>query len=358
VSGDFIWRDAGRTVVCRRNGVAQAAQLLREHGFAPFELLSTPRALAGVAELAEQATAVHEVATGSVPDLAAALLPRLGRWADSPSVSGEIGPSTGGCLVALGGGRVIDVAKAVASVTGARVAAIPTTMSGAEMTAIHRLPEGAESRATGMVRPELVVADPTAMTSQPEAQLRASSMNALAHGADSLYTPFASPVAEMSALRGAELIASSLDEGPGERSPSSLALGSILCGYAIDSALFGLHHVICQTLVRVCGSPHAETNAAILPRAMAFLVDRAPGPLADLAAAIETDPEDIEARLLQLGGAPAGLEAIGADRTKLDKALDSMLLRPELAFVPGPSLSKGDLAELLDAAWSGPENLG
>ena len=115
--------------------------------------------------------------------------------------------------------------------------------------------------------------------------------------------------------------------------------------------MFGLHHVVCQTLVRVCGSPHAETNAAILPRAMALLLTRAPDRFAGLAAALGTDPEGIEARLLQLGGNPAGLEAIGADRTKLDDALDAMLLRPELTFAPGPPLTKGDLAELLDAAW-------
>jgi alcohol dehydrogenase class IV len=334
VSGDFVWRDAGRTVICRRDGVAAAAPLLREHDFAPFELLSTPRALAGAGGLAAEATAVHEVAPGAVPELAAGLL----------------GAAKGHSLVALGGGRAIDVAKAVASVTGAHVAAIPTTMSGAEMTGIHRLPAGAESRVAAMVRPSLVVADPVAMTGQPEAQLRASSMNALGHGADSLYTPFANPVSEMAALRGAELIASSLDEEPGERSPSPLALGSILCGYAIDSGMFGLHHVICQTLARLCGSPHAETNAAILPRAMAFLVTRAPDRLAGLAAAIETDPEDVEARLLELGGNPAGLGAIGADRSKLDQALDSMLLRPELAFTPSPP-SREELAELVDAAW-------
>jgi alcohol dehydrogenase class IV len=333
VSGDFTWRDAGRTVVCHHKGVAQSPQLLREHGFAPFELLSTPRALTGAAGLAAEASAVHEVPAGQVPELAAALL----------------GSATSGCLVALGGGRVIDTAKAIAAVSGARVAAIPTTMSGAEMTAIHRLPEGAA--ATGMVRPALVIADPEAMTGQAEPALRASSMNALAHGADSLYTPFANPVSAMTALRGAGLIAASLDRDPGERDAFSLALGSILCGYAIDSAMFGLHHVICQTLVRVCGSPHAETNAAILPRALAFLVPRVPDRLADLATAIETDPEDIEARVLQLGGDPAGLGAIGADSASLDDALDSMLQRPELAFVPGPSLTKGDLAELLDAAW-------
>ncbi|HEU4393417.1 MAG TPA: iron-containing alcohol dehydrogenase [Solirubrobacterales bacterium] len=335
MNGDFVWRDAGRTVVFRHNGVAQATQLLQEHGFEPFELLSTPRALAGAGELAAAATAVHEIGPGQVPDLAAALLDQ----ADPHP------------LVALGGGRPIDVAKAVASVTGARVAALPTTMSGAEMTGIHRLPAGAEVRVGSMVRPALVVADPVAMTSQDEAALRASSMNALAHGADSLYTPFANPVSEMTALRGAELIAASLDQGRGERDPTPLALGSLLCGYAIDSGAFGLHHVVCQTLVRICGTPHAGTNAAVLPRALALLGARAPDRLADLAAAIETDPEDVEARVLELGGDPPGLGALGAERSQLDRALDAMLLRPELAFVPGPPLAKGDLTELVDRAW-------
>jgi alcohol dehydrogenase class IV len=334
VNGDFIWRDAGRTVVFRRNGVGQATQLMREHGFEPFELLVTERALAGAAELREAAAATHVVAPGAVPDLAATLLDEVGR----------------GPLAALGGGRPIDVAKALAAVTGAPVAAIPTTMSGAEMTGIHRLPAGAEAGVKSMVRPSLVIADPEAMTSQPAPALRASSMNALAHGIDSLYTPFANPVSEMAALRGAELIATSLDHDPGERNPAQLALGSLLCGYAIDSAMFGVHHVICQTLVRICGSPHAETNAAILPRTAALLVSRAPGPLADLAAAISTDPEEIEARILELGGNPPGLAAAGADRAKLDQALDSILIRPELAFTPNPP-DRLELAELIEAAW-------
>ena len=65
---------------------------------------------------------------GQVPDVSAAILDDVG--SDD--------------LVALGGGRVIDAAKAVAAVRGGRVAAIPTTLSGAEMTAIHRLPAGHE----------------------------------------------------------------------------------------------------------------------------------------------------------------------------------------------------------------------
>lgn len=332
--GDFVWRDAGRVVVFRGEGVGQAPQLLAENGFEPFSLIATPRALEGAPSLADAAASVHWPGPGAVPEAAAALL-------------GSVDAAN---LVALGGGRTIDAAKAVASVNGGRVAAIPTTMSGAEMTGIHRLPAGAEDRAGALVRPALVIADPAAMTSQPEPELRASSMNALAHGADSLYTPFANPVSQMAALRGAELIAASLDRERAERDGAGLALGSLLCGYAIDSGLFAVHHVVCQTLARVCGSPHAGTNAAILPRTMAFMAPRAPDGLEPLCAALGTSPENIEARILELGGDPPGLGAVGADRANLDDALDSMLLRPELAFTPEPP-TRDDLEQMIDSAW-------
>jgi alcohol dehydrogenase class IV len=334
VNGNFVWRDAGRVVVLRTDGVAGAPQLLDEHGFAGFELLTTPRALPGAPELEAAADAVYAVPAGQVPEAAAELL----------------GRAKSERLVALGGGRVIDSAKAVAAVSGARVAAIPTTLSGAEMTGIHRLPAGAEDRARSLVRPELAIADPAAMTGQPEQQLRASAINSLAHGADSLYTPFANPVSQMTALRGAELIATSLDEDRPDRNRAALAQGSLLCAYAIDSALFGIHHVICQTLVRICGTPHAETNATILPRVLAFIAPRVPDNLASLSGALVTDPADIEARVLQLGGNPAGLGDLGGDHSKLDQALEAMLMRPELAFTPEPP-TRDELEQLIESAW-------
>ena len=55
-------------------------------------------------------------------------------------------------LVAFGGGRVIDTAKAIAAVTGARVAAIPTTLSGAEMTGSTSCPT-VTSRETASTAP-------------------------------------------------------------------------------------------------------------------------------------------------------------------------------------------------------------
>jgi alcohol dehydrogenase class IV len=77
---------------------------------------------------------------------------------------------------------------------------------------------------------------------------------------------------------------------------------------------------------------------------------RAPDGLGPLAAAIETDPDGIEARILDLGGNPPSLGDLGADRSKLPQALESMLMRPELAFTPEPP-TREELEQLIQQAW-------
>ena len=79
--------------------------------------------------------AVHDVPTGRVDEVAGDLL---------DAVDGDL-------LVALGGGRVVDVAKALAAARGADAAAIPTTLSAAEMTRGHRHARGVDP-ATPRVR--------------------------------------------------------------------------------------------------------------------------------------------------------------------------------------------------------------
>ena len=61
----------------------------------------------------------------------------------------------GSRLVALGGGRVIDVAKALAAADGPReVLAVPTSLSAAEMTRVHRHAAGVPAQ-TPRVRPRV-----------------------------------------------------------------------------------------------------------------------------------------------------------------------------------------------------------
>lgn len=331
----FTWRDGERTIHFRAGVVSDSPEILARHGgFEGYELMTTERAMgAAPLELAEGSAAFHHVPPGQVHEVAARLIDGVG---DGP-------------LVALGGGRVIDVAKAIAAVRGSLVAALPTTLSGAEMTRIHRLPSGHGPRA-GLVRPAVVLADPPLMTGLPERPLRASAMNALAHGADCLYTPGANPVAEMAALRGARLIAKALDAERAERDAAELALGSVLCAYALDSAGLGLHHVVCQSLVRVLRIAHAPTNATLLPLTMGMLMQRAGPQMTALARALGTKRAGLERRLVELGGGPRRLGELEPDADRVDDAVRTILARPELADVPDPP-GEAEIRDLIARAW-------
>lgn len=330
---EFTWRDGERTIRFRRDAIADVLDELDSHGWDRYELLTTRRALeCAPLQLAGGAERVHWVPPGPVNEVSA----RLIEGVECPS------------LVALGGGRVIDAAKAIAAARAGRVAALPTTLSGAEMTAIHRLPNG--HAAPHRVRPQLVLADPLEMTSLPEERLRASAMNALAHGADSLYTPLANPVARLAALDGAKRIARGVAELDGEVGRTELAEGALLCGYAIDSAGLALHHVVAQTLVRTMRLPHAETNAAILPRAMEVMRPRASKRVTELARALGTRRDAIGDRIDELAGGRRGLGQLGADEGLLEEALDAMLARDELAATPDPP-GREELRELVQSAW-------
>jgi alcohol dehydrogenase class IV len=250
--------------------------------------------------------------------------------------------------VAFGGGRVIDSAKAVAAVRGGEVAAIPTTLSGAPLTAIHRLPAGRDAAAG--VRPAVVIAYADAMTSAPEPQLRATAMNALAHGGDSLFTPLADETSREAGLRGAEMLAQSLDQPRETRDRSALALGAILCGIAVDRAGIALHHVLGQTTVRVLGTPHAETYAALLPHTMEALRRRSPEVGDSLAAALGTDGPGLQSRIAELAG-HRHLGELGADRSRLDEVFDVAMTRPELEHMTPGEVTRDDLAAILGAAW-------
>lgn len=332
---ELSWRDSatGRTVLLRQGLLAEAPAVLAEHGWDAFDLLTTERALGQAPELGEAAARTHLVPAGPVPETAAAIIDDVG--SDR--------------LVAFGGGRVIDSAKAIAAVRGGEVAAIPTTLSGAEMTGIHRMPEGHDG-AMG-VHPSLVLVDPELIASAPEDELRASAMNALAHGADSMFTPLADELSTSASLRGAALIAKSLDAGREERDRSELALGAVLSAHALDRAGLALHHVLAQTAVRICDTPHAQTNAALLPYAMEALRDRAPETGARLAEALGTAPEDLGDRIQELTGGRIAMGELGADRDCIEPVLDGATARQELFHMTPGEVDRDDLRRIMEAAW-------
>jgi alcohol dehydrogenase class IV len=276
---------------------------------------------------------VAEVPAGPVPEVAAAVRERVN---DRP-------------LVALGGGRVIDAAKAIAGADGLRVAAIPTTLSGAEMTPFHRMPAGVEE--FRLVRPRVVLAAPGLMASQSMPDLAASAMNALAHAVEALYTPMSNPVAQMAALRAAELIAEGLGEEVPVRPP--MALGALLAGYASGVAGFAIHHAVCQTIVRMCGTPHAQTNAIMLPHFVRIMELRAREEIERLGSALGTDERRgaaAEAVELLARRAEAGrLSYYGVDKEALPGIAAEVQEHPALRNTPDPP-SEGELLGVLEHA--------
>jgi maleylacetate reductase len=303
--------------------------LLGAHGLDAYALLTTQRALQHAPALAQGAEAVVYVPPGRVDEISARLMPQVG----------------GRAAVALGGGRVVDTAKAIAGATGAQCAAVPTTLSGAEMTRFHRVPAGAEN--PRLVRPTLVVADPALMASQPAKDLAASALNALAHAIEALYTPLSNPVSSMAALRAAHLIAGGLSTDEAGR--DDLALGALLAGYASGQTGYAFHHVVCQTAVRVAGTPHAQTNAVVLPHSVRLAASRAPAEIARLARTLgDADAAAAVARLTAKTGVTT-LRELGMSDDQVDAVVQAAAGRPEVRNTPRPPTAE-DLRGLLSAA--------
>jgi alcohol dehydrogenase class IV len=314
----FRFRDGERLIVFGRGRVAEAGELAGPE----YVLLSTPRARAEAPELDARATTVHDVRAGRVDE-----------------VAGELRPAVGGeTLVALGGGRVIDVAKALAAADPPRrVVAIPTTLSGAEMTPVHRHAANVDP-STPRVRPAVVINDPALSASQPPSELAQSAGNALGHAIEGPTTPLGNPVATLAALQAARL----MDRGfaspePDDDARDALALAALLAGYAISSTGYGLHHVMSQTLARFAGVGHGAANAIMLPESVRALRRRAPAwYLGALADALGAEPEELAIRLRGLTGVPR-LRDAGVTEEQLDRCAEQASDRPELQMTPPPA---------------------
>jgi alcohol dehydrogenase class IV len=322
----FRWQDGERVIVFGSGRLAQAGELLGE-GYA---LLTTERASACAPAVLEAAASVHHVDAGRVDELAASLRER---------VHGEL-------LVALGGGRVIDTAKALAAADPPRrVAAIPTTLSGAEMTPIHRHAAGVAGD-TARVRPAIVLNDPDLSASQPLQQLAASAANALGHAAEGPLTPMRNPPATAMAHQGARLLVDGLSRGEPDR--ERLALGSLLCGFVIGSTGYGLQHVLAQTLVRFADLSHGAANAVMLPHSLQVLHEHFPDELDALGRALGADPVDVAQWLAELT-ATTTLSGAGVSEAQLDRCAEEAAGRPELHLTP-PPLERDQLRALYERA--------
>jgi alcohol dehydrogenase class IV len=261
------------------------------------------------------------------------------------------------CLVALGGGTAIGLAKAIALRTDLPQIAIPTTYAGSEATPI--LGQTEHGMKTTLrdprVLPEVIVYDVALTLTLPPALTVLSGLNAMAHAVEALYAPDANPItselAEHALLRFAGALPK-LVQHPGDREARGEALlGAWTAGTCLGSVAMGLHHKLCHTLGGSFDLPHAETHAVMLPYTIAYNAAAAPSAMAAIERALGVANAADGMRALALAlGAPRSLQELGMSETAVDRAADLAILTP----YPNPRpLERTAIRALLAAAWSG-----
>ena len=128
----------------------------------------------------------------------------------------------------------------------------------------------------------------------------------------------------------------------------------MLAGWASGSAGYAFIHVLCQTTVRVAGTPHAQTYAVVLPHGLRLLEQRVPELLTRVAAAMgagDPAPELAAARVAHLGAQAhvVRLSALGVTDEHVREIAEQASERLELQNTPEPP-SRDELESVLHAA--------
>jgi len=201
-------------------------------------------------------------------------------------------------VVGIGGGSVLDTAKAVAlnktnpgpltqyaglgkvKKPPLPVIAIPTTAgTGSEVSYWSVLTDdetGLKFSVGGrLVFPAVAICDPELTMTLPPMLTASTGMDALTHAIESYVNNATQPISQALSLRAVELIGaylrSAATNGRDQEARYGMLLGSTLAGIAMNPTRLGIAHALAMPL----GSwdlkiPHGMANAILLPHVMEF----------------------------------------------------------------------------------------
>jgi alcohol dehydrogenase class IV len=273
----------------------------------------------------------------------------------------EVARAGADCLVALGGGSTIGLAKAIALRTDLPQIAIPTTYAGSEMTPILGQTEnGRKTTQKSMkVLPEVVIYDVDLTMTLPKGLSGTSGINAIAHSVEALYAEDTNPIVRVLAEQSIAALGRALPRiaaDPADREARSDAqYGAFLAGACLGSVGMALHHKLCHTLGGLFDLPHAETHTVVLPHALAYNAPAVPEAVGAVSRAL--DANEASGGIFELAarvGAPRSLREIGMPEKGIDAATDLALSNPY--WNPRP-LERSGIRTLIARAWAGEEPL-
>lgn len=261
------------------------------------------------------------------------------------------------CVVAVGGGTVTGLAKALAVRTDITQVIVPTTYAGSEMTPV--LGETADgvkrTSSSERIRPGVVVYDVELTLGLPVALSVTSAVNAMAHAVEAAYAPGVDDALAELALEAIKLIGRavpSIAAEPANRDArADLLRAASHAGTCLGSVGMGLHHKLCHTLGGSFGLPHAETHTVVLPYVMEFTAQAAPAAMGRIAAALGVNEAGRGVHnIVAAAGGPTSLRELGMEYDDLARAAR---LAAEDPYPHPRSASVDELEVLLGAAWRG-----
>ena len=205
-------------------------------------------------------------------------------------------------LVAVGGGSVIDTAKAVGiavanpefsdivslegvAPTKARsipIIALPTTAgTAAEVTINYVIIDEAHQKKMVCVDPKdipvVAIVDAELMYSMPKGLTASTGMDALTHAIEGYITPGAWAMSDMFEIEAIRLIkkhlAAAVKNGKDREAREGMAFAQYVAGMGFSNVGLGIVHSMAHPLGAVYDTPHGVANAIILPTVMAYNVE-------------------------------------------------------------------------------------
>jgi alcohol dehydrogenase len=291
-------------------------------------------------------------------------------------------------VVAVGGGSVIDAGKAVSILLANEspinqyegmnmvktptppLVAIPTTAGTAsEVTSFTAITDTVKLKRMVIggqhVGARYALIDPLLTRSVPAAVTAATGMDALTHAVEAYLSRGASIPTDVNALKAVELISRSLvkavEKGTDVEARTNMSLGSMLAGFACNSAVPGLAHSIANPLSVHCGLPHGVASGAVLSYVVEYNAEAAPARVRDIGKAMGLNIGDLPegqairetvAAIRTLSGKIAipTLKEAGVSRDLFDRIAGDALQEISTIFNPRDA-KKVDVLGILEKAY-------
>jgi maleylacetate reductase len=261
------------------------------------------------------------------------------------------------CLIAIGGGSTIGLAKGIAFEKRLPILAVATTYSGSEVTPIWGYTENGIKHVSrdAHTQPRTVIYDPLLTLKLAPGVSGTSGVNAIAHCVEALYSESANPLVSSMAEEGIRALGRSLPiivKDPANVEARTDALfGAWMGGCVLAAVGMALHHKLCHVVGGAFNTPHAETHTVILPHATAYNSAAAPEAMSRICRAL--GGANAAQALFDLNvaiGAPLSLKALGMPESGIDHAVGLATKSPY--YNPAPVTAEG-IRHLLRNAWEG-----